>query len=67
MVFRHLLRMVLLIDEFATLCPPDIEPAIWREEIGQIADDLEDICRVVDSESTEKWLENARKTELDPS
>ncbi|MCH2177410.1 MAG: DEAD/DEAH box helicase [Mariniblastus sp.] len=67
MVFRHLLRMVLLIDEFATLCPPDIEPAIWREEIGQIADDLEDICRVVDSESTEKWLENARKTELNPS
>ena len=67
MVFRHLLRMVLLIDEFATLCPPDIEPAIWKEEIGQIADDLEEVCRAVDSESTEIWLENARKTETNPS
>jgi len=63
MIFRHLLRMILLIDEFSTLCPPDIEPTTWRGEIGEIADELEAICRAVDSDDTEKWLENARKTD----
>ncbi len=63
MIFRHLLRMILLIDEFSTLCPPDIEPSTWRGEIGEIADELEAVCRAVDSADTEKWLENARKTD----
>ncbi|MCH2181013.1 MAG: DEAD/DEAH box helicase [Mariniblastus sp.] len=63
MIFRHLLRMILLIDEFAELCPPDIEPAEWRDEIGEIADQLENVCRQVDATDTEKWLENTRKTE----
>ena len=63
MIFRHLLRMILLIDEFSTLCPPDIEPSTWRGEIGEIADELEAICRAVDSADTEKWLDNARKTD----
>ncbi len=60
MIFRHLLRMILLIEEFSDLCPPDIAPAIWRGEIGEIADQLESVCRRVDSTDTEKWLENAR-------
>ncbi len=61
MIFRHLLRMILLIDEFAELCPPEIEPADWRDEIGEIADQLEDVCRRVDATDTDKWLENTRQ------
>lgn len=61
MIFRHLLRMVLLIDEFAMLCPPDIEHEVWQQEIGEIADQLEDICRAVDSTGTEQWLEEGRQ------
>ena len=59
-----LLRMILLIEEFSDLCPPDIAPAVWRGEIGEIADQLESVCRRVDSTDTEKWLENARKNEV---
>lgn len=61
MVFRHLLRLVLLIDEFAQLCPPEIDQKDWQDELGEIADKLEATCRRVDSQSTEQWLENTRE------
>ena len=60
MVFRHLLRMVLLIDEFAQLCPPDIDHEQWQSELGDIADQLEDTCRSVDSQSTDMWLDETK-------
>ncbi|HMO13165.1 MAG TPA: DEAD/DEAH box helicase [Pirellulaceae bacterium] len=64
MIFRHLLRLVLLIDEFAMLCPPDIEHRVWQDDLGTIADQLETSCRDVDPDSTEQWLEQAR-TQID--
>ncbi len=60
MIFRHLLRMILLIDEFAMLCPPDIEHRQWQSEMGEIADQLETTCRAADSRGTEKWLDESR-------
>jgi len=60
MVFRHLLRMILLIDELAMLCPPDIDQKEWQAELGDIADALEETCRVADSYSTDQWLEESR-------
>ena len=67
MIFRHLLRMVLLIDEFAMLCPPDVDQREWRDELGQIADQLEATCRTADSYSTDQWLDDARgKSEDQP-
>lgn len=65
MVFRHLLRMVLLIDEFAMLCPPDIDQQEWRDDLGQIADQLELTCRDADSYSTDQWLDEARNKDDD--
>jgi superfamily II DNA/RNA helicase len=62
MVFRHLLRIILLIDELAQLCPVDMNQSEWQDEIGEIADRLESICRAVDPYSTELWLEEARST-----
>ena len=61
MVFRHLLRMILLIDELAMLCPPDVEEKEWQTELGDIADALEECCRQTDSYSTDQWLEESRK------
>lgn len=55
-VFRHLLRLVLLIDEFAYICPPEIELEDWQAELGEIADQLEQCCLQVDPSSTEKTL-----------
>ena len=60
MIFRHLLRLVLLIDELAQLCPPDISHDEWKQELGDLADQIEECCRSVDPMSTEQWLENAK-------
>ena len=41
-------RLVLLIDELAQLCPPDVEVADWQDDLGDIAEQLESICRSID-------------------
>ena len=61
MVFRHLLRMILLIDEFAMLCPPDVDQHEWQRELGNIADQLEETCRVADPQTTDLWLEDLQR------
>ncbi len=63
MIFRHLLRMVLLLDEFAMLCPPDIDKQAWQDELAAIADQLEETCRRADSYSTDQWLDESRGKE----
>ena len=62
-VFRHLLRFILLIDEMAELCPPDVEHQQWRDDLYEIADQLEEICRLADSTSTDQWLVESRAKE----
>ncbi|MEC9094595.1 MAG: DEAD/DEAH box helicase [Planctomycetota bacterium] len=61
MIFRHALRMVLLLDEFSRICPPERDPEQWSEELYDVADRLTEICKVADSQSTEKMLEEARR------
>ncbi len=60
LILRHLLRMVLLIDEFAPLCPPETTLEEWQNDWGQVADQLEAMCRSVDPASTEQWLDETR-------
>jgi len=59
-VFRHLLRLVLLLDEMAELCPPDVDHDVWRDDLADIANQLEDMCRSVDPQSTDQWLADSR-------
>jgi hypothetical protein len=59
-IFRHLLRMILLLGEFRQLTPPDCDPNLWRDELDDIADRLTETCRRVDPSSTDKALEDAR-------
>jgi hypothetical protein len=56
-VFRHLLRLILLIYEFARLCPPDVADEDWRNDLEDIADRLTGTCRQVDPTSTDHVLE----------
>ena len=58
-VFRHLLRMILLIAEFEQLCPPDTTEEEWQADLADIADQLAETCRQVDPTSTDKTLEAA--------
>jgi hypothetical protein len=60
LILRHLLRLVLLIDEFAELTPPETTLAAWRDSWGEVADRLEHLCREVDPASTEQWLDEAQ-------
>ena len=64
-IFRHLLRMILLLKEFEALTPPDVEPDAWRADLRELSDKLVDCCHQVDPSSTDKVLEEAEE-ELEP-
>ncbi|QDT31362.1 DEAD/DEAH box helicase [Thalassoglobus polymorphus] len=56
-IFRHLLRMILLCQEFSQFCPVGAEHKEWSAEMNEISDQLTETCRQVDPESTDKALE----------
>jgi superfamily II DNA/RNA helicase len=58
-VFRHLLRMILLVAEFLPFCPPDASKDEWHGELNDISFRLTETCRTVDPTSTQKTLEQA--------
>ncbi len=61
LIFRHLLRMILLCGEFAQLAPPELDPADWQRELRELAEQLTVTCRGVDPESTDKVLESMQQ------
>ena len=44
-VFRHLLRLILLLREFRPLAPPDLDAAAWRYDLDEVVDQLTASCR----------------------
>ncbi|MEZ6055703.1 MAG: DEAD/DEAH box helicase [Planctomycetaceae bacterium] len=56
-IFRHLLRMILLCGEFSTHTPRGADAHQWQSELTEIANILTESCRTIDPESTEKSLE----------
>lgn len=60
-IFRHLLRLILLIAEFQQLCPPDTTVDEWRDDLTDISDQLATSCRAIDATSTDKALEQAEQ------
>ncbi len=59
-VFRHLLRLILLTLELRRLTPPDDAEGRWEAELTELADRLTACCRTVDPTSTEHSLEQAQ-------
>ena len=57
MVFRHALRLILLVNEFLQLSPADTTEEEWHADLSDIAARLTESCRQVDPESTDKALE----------
>jgi superfamily II DNA/RNA helicase len=55
-VFRHLLRLILLCDEFAQLTPSGLLQRAWEDRLHDWADRLTETCRAVDSQSTDQTL-----------
>ena len=63
-VFRHLLRLILLCEEFAQATPPDLDPQAWRERLRDIAQRLTECCRAVDPTSTEEVIQQVQAAEV---
>jgi superfamily II DNA/RNA helicase len=63
-VFRHLLRLILLCGEFAQVCPPELDPTVWQTELREFADKLTASCRVVDPASTDMMIEQAHAADV---
>jgi hypothetical protein len=58
-IFRHLLRLILLLGELKQIAPPDTSPDEWQAELDDIAERLTESCHVVDATSTDRALAQA--------
>jgi hypothetical protein len=63
-IFRHLLRLILLCGEFSQIAPPEMEAAEWQKELAEIAQRLTTSCRAVDPASTEEMIELAHAADV---
>lgn len=64
LVFRHLLRLALMLAEFSQIAPPELDPQAWREELREIAMRLTESCRAVDPASTDAMITHAADSDL---
>jgi superfamily II DNA/RNA helicase len=64
LIFRHLLRLILLIEEFEQLTPPGMEEQDWKNELKEIVDKLTETCRAVDPTSTEETIKKAHAADV---
>ncbi len=60
-IFRHLLRLILLLEEFHELVPADAKPLEWQNDLEEIGQMLVDCCRRIDPTSTEETLNVSRQ------
>jgi len=60
-VFRHILRFILLCDEFVEHVPAE---SAWHTELLDISTQLTDACRRVDTHSTDMMIDSARGDDL---
>jgi hypothetical protein len=63
-VFRHLLRLILLCGEFSQVCPTGATPEDWQKDLRDIADQLTASCRTVDPASTDEIIELAHAADI---
>jgi len=63
-LFRHVLRFVLLCGEFASIPPSTTTPETWENVWDDLVDQLTECCRAVDPQSTDELLEAGRVENL---
>jgi hypothetical protein len=62
-IFRHLLRMILLCEEMARVPPPDVWPEEWAAEFHDVARQITESCRAVDPTSTDETVQQSEAVE----
>ena len=63
-VFRHLLRLILLCGEFQQVSPQDTTAEQWQADIKELVDALTASCRAVDPTSTDELIELAHAADV---
>ncbi len=63
-IFRHVLRLILLCGEFEQVTPPDTTGEDWRRDLSDIADRLTASCREVDPASTDEAIQKAHAADV---
>jgi hypothetical protein len=63
-IFRHLLRLILLLGEFAQVTPPDTTAEQWQADLRDLAEQLTASCRAVDPASTDEMIEQAHAADV---
>ena len=61
-LFRHLLRMILLCEEFIQLTPAGLLREAWQSRLSGWADRLTQTCRAVDAQSTDQTLAEVKQS-----
>jgi hypothetical protein len=63
-VFRHVLRLILLCGEFLEVTPADTTPEEWQTDLRDIMDRLTASCREVDPTSTDMMIQSAHAADV---
>src|SRR5262249_10866196 len=63
-VFRHLLRLILLCGEFAQAMPADALNPSWQWWLRDLSDRLTAACRTVDPASTDEIIQQAHAADV---
>jgi hypothetical protein len=63
-IFRHLLRLILLCEEFTQVTPPDTTEEEWRADLRDLSEQLTVSCRAVDPTSTDQLIELAHAADV---
>ncbi|MCU0711306.1 MAG: DEAD/DEAH box helicase [Pirellula sp.] len=63
LLFRHILRFILLIEEIAKIAPSESSEETWEQPLYALADRLVECCRSVDPECTDQILQSEGREE----
>jgi superfamily II DNA/RNA helicase len=64
LIFRHCLRLILLLEEFEQLTPPGADPEQWKADLKEMKDKLTETCRAVDPSSTDSAIKKAHAADV---
>ena len=63
-IFRHLLRLILLLGEFTQVSPEGVDAAAWQADLRDIVDQLTASCRTIDPTSTDEAMASAHGADV---
>lgn len=61
LLFRHVLRFILLAEEISQIAPESTDEETWEKPWDALIERLTECCRQVDAESTDKLLQDDRE------